>query len=317
MGRYLGRESTYGVFEKQKLSPDSTLKEFTLDHQVGSSTSILVINNVNGVTKILEPGVDYSITHNGEKIAFTSAPAGDDGVGISESLYIIYLGKQLLVPAVAGRSPLLVQASGNGTQTTFQVTNEVVLTEHGLIVFKNGVQQSHGNTRDFTIDDNQVVFSSAPENGTKLDFYVFGGVERLTLNVADVADGEITPDKLNLYYGASYAPSVTTFSPMASSASVQEAKYLDLGKIIKLRLKILVTLTGSGDNKIRVSLPKNNDGDTNISSTVVISSNDSLENGIVRWGASNAIDIYRQAGINYLTGGKVYTIEATIEYNKA
>ena len=230
MGRYLGRESTYGVFEKQNIVPDGITKEFNLDHQIGSATSILVINTVNGVTKILEAGLDYNIVNGGQKIVFADAPTADDRADPAERLFILYLGKQLLVP---------------------------------------------------------------------------------------IGDGQITANKLNLSYNELYAPNISTFSPMTIDATtISEASYQVLGKIVRLRLKIVIELNGASDNKIRVSLPVNNDGNTNISSTVVISSSDSLENGIVRWGAINAIDIYRQSGINYVAP-KTYTIEATIEYNKA
>lgn len=223
MGRYLGRESTYGVFEKQNIVADGITTTFVLDHQVGSSTSVLVIHTVNGITKILEAGHDYDIVDGGQKIVFASAPIADDNSGLAERLFILYLGKQLIV----------------------------------------------------------------------------------------------TSQKLNLSYNNSYSPTVSVFSPMTltNNPSVSESVYQDLGSIIKLRLKLVVQLGGSGDNKIRVTLPVNNNGSTNISSTVVISSSDSLENGIIRWGSNNAIDIYRQSGINYITP-KTYTIEATVEYQK-
>lgn len=230
MGRYLGRESTYGVFEKQNIVADGISTEFVLDHQVGSATSILVINTVNGITKILEANYDYSITEGGKKIVFTSAPVADDGSGLAERLFIIYLGKQLLVSAL---------------------------------------------------------------------------------------DGQITPDKLNLSYNKTYVPTVEVFSPMSlsSAAVVEEAAYQELGSIVRVRLKLTVTLDAAGDNKVRISLPINGNGSTNISGTVVISSVNSLESGIVRWGADNAIDVYRQSGVNYIAPN-AYTIEATVEYQK-
>ena len=39
---YLGREPTYGSFEKQSLTADSSTTTFTLNFTVGSSSSILV-----------------------------------------------------------------------------------------------------------------------------------------------------------------------------------------------------------------------------------------------------------------------------------
>ena len=40
---YLGREPTYGAFERQSLTADGSTVTFTLDYTVASTSSILVL----------------------------------------------------------------------------------------------------------------------------------------------------------------------------------------------------------------------------------------------------------------------------------
>ena len=79
---YIGRQPTYGAFEKQTLTADSSTTTFTLNYAVGSSSSIFV--SVAGVPQ--EPEVAYNITGGGNQITFTAAPTTGDTV------FIIYLG---------------------------------------------------------------------------------------------------------------------------------------------------------------------------------------------------------------------------------
>ena len=79
---YIGREPTYGAFEKQALTADSSTTTFTLNYTVGSSSSLLV--SVAGVHQ--EPEVAYNLAAGGTQIVFTAAPTTGDTV------FIIYLG---------------------------------------------------------------------------------------------------------------------------------------------------------------------------------------------------------------------------------
>jgi hypothetical protein len=99
---YIGRDPLYGVFEKQVLAPNGVLTSFNLDYLVGSASSLLVIDD----GAILEPGVAFTITNGGRSIQFASAPAGN--------VYLIYLGKQLLVPKY-GRSFIVRDLTDNLT----------------------------------------------------------------------------------------------------------------------------------------------------------------------------------------------------------
>src|SRR5210317_1590413 len=79
---YIGRQPSYGAFEKQDLTPDSSTTTFSLTYVVGSSSSILV--SVAGVVQ--EPEVGYTISGGGANIVFTEAPTTGDNV------YVQFLG---------------------------------------------------------------------------------------------------------------------------------------------------------------------------------------------------------------------------------
>jgi hypothetical protein len=79
---YIGREPSYGAFEKQVLTADSSTTSFALNYTVGSTSSILV--SVAGVVQ--EPEVAYNLTSGGTSIVFSGAPTSGDTV------FVIYLG---------------------------------------------------------------------------------------------------------------------------------------------------------------------------------------------------------------------------------
>jgi len=82
---YLGRQPQYGAYEKQSLTADSSTTTFTLNHTVGSSSSIFV--SVAGVPQ--EPEVAYNIANGGNQIVFTAAPTTGD------TIFVIFLGVAL------------------------------------------------------------------------------------------------------------------------------------------------------------------------------------------------------------------------------
>ena len=79
---YIGREPVYGAFEKQSITPDSSTTTFTLNHVVGSSSSILV--SLAGVVQ--EPQVAYNLSGGGTNLVFAAAPTSGD------TCYVIFLG---------------------------------------------------------------------------------------------------------------------------------------------------------------------------------------------------------------------------------
>jgi hypothetical protein len=79
---YIGRQPSYGAFEKQSMTADSSTTTFSLNYTVGSSSSILV--SVAGV--IQEPETGYNLTGGGTSIVFSAAPTTGDTV------FVIFLG---------------------------------------------------------------------------------------------------------------------------------------------------------------------------------------------------------------------------------
>jgi hypothetical protein len=79
---YIGRQPSYGAFEKQSMTADSSTTTFSLNYTVGSSSSILV--SVAGVVQ--EPETGYNLTGGGTSIVFSAAPTTGDTV------FVIFLG---------------------------------------------------------------------------------------------------------------------------------------------------------------------------------------------------------------------------------
>lgn len=315
MGKYIGRDNPYGLFEKQVLPADGTLYMFNLTYKAGTPSSLLVVSN----GAVLQPDSDYTLDLGGTAIRFGEPPVG--------SLYVLYLGRELSVPVAQNSTnfSLLQQGLGDGTTTQF-IMAVSPLTPTGILVLKNGQIQRYKNddlsTRgDFTVAGNIVAFEVAPEVGDELDFYIFGTRANLalpdpgTITKIELANGSVTPEKMNLFY-IPYIATISTFGGMvASNTQVFEAEYQDLGKLIKIRLHFSITLSGTPDNKIRFSIPEPNSGGTNVSGSVTLTSETSIETGIVKWGSESGLDIYRQFGVNYELGE--WTVEVNLEYKSA
>ena len=180
---YIGRDPVYGVFEKQVLTPDSSTTTFVLTYAVGSANSLLVV--YSGVVQ--NPGVAYSISGGGAYITFSEAPA------TSADLYIIYLGKQVTVPRTAGQETTKQAFSGDGTTTSFTLTDPPVVPA-GVMVFVDGVLQREGSGNNFQSTGSTIIFSAAPESGCEIDVYT---LVKEKVSIDTVADGSITLAKLN------------------------------------------------------------------------------------------------------------------------
>ena len=184
---YIGRQPSYGAFEKQDITPDGSTTTFSLTYTVGSSSSILV--SVAGVVQ--EPEVGYTISGGGANIVFTAAPTTGDNV------YVQFLGfardvlqattamittqTELAERAASGDFFLLYDTSalalkkiqtsnivaasvnrtytGDGSTQGFTVTSGV--TEEQCLVTINGVVQTV--TTDYTISGTTLTFGTAPE----------------------------------------------------------------------------------------------------------------------------------------------------------
>ena len=124
---YIGRSPSYGAFEKQVLTADSSTTSFALNYTVGSTSSILV--SVAGVVQ--EPEVAYNLTSGGTSIVFSGAPTSGDTV------FVIYLGIAtdvgtissgvtdiaFTIPATVGSSSTLVTGLPAGITATAGMVN--------------------------------------------------------------------------------------------------------------------------------------------------------------------------------------------------
>jgi hypothetical protein len=186
---YIGRQPSYGAFEKQVLTADSSTTSFALNYTVGSTSSILV--SVAGVVQ--EPEVAYNLTSGGTSIVFSGAPTSGDTVFViylgiatdvgtinsgaltsltelatradSDDLFFVYdtsattlkkIQTSNIVKASVTRS-----ATGDGSTAGFTVTSGTSVDN--VLVFLNGVAQKP--TTDYTISSTTLTFVVAPGSG--------------------------------------------------------------------------------------------------------------------------------------------------------
>lgn len=123
--RYIGTSPQYGFFDKQLLTPDDVTTVFTLEFNVSSASSVIVIYNGG----ILEPEVDYTIITSGTQISFAVAPASGN------VLYILFLGQVLMLPTassyVAG-SINPVDVNANYSKSLY--SNQTISANANLVV---------------------------------------------------------------------------------------------------------------------------------------------------------------------------------------
>ena len=193
---YIGREPSYGAFEKQSLTADSSTTTFTLDYTVGSSSSILV--SVAGVLQ--EPEVGYNLSGGGTSIVFTAAPTSGDTVfvvflglarDVGEFLNTGIITAQTELAEVAADGDLLLlfdtsasalkkiqksnlaptlthvsrTATGDGSTKTFTVTSGVAVAN--VLLFINGVVQRP--TTDYTVSGTTLTVVVAPSASDRID----------------------------------------------------------------------------------------------------------------------------------------------------
>ena len=184
---YIGTEPSFGAFEKQLLTGDGTTSTFDLDYSVAQAGQLLV--SLDGIVQEPEEAFNIQISSGTPKISFADAPSN------GARIFIVYLGRQLLVAASANSAPHFDQFSGNGSTTTFALTQTPVTnTANNFIVFVDNVYQRLGSSLAYTISGSNIVFSSAPPSGTN-NIQVTQLARANTLNT--VADGSITQVKLS------------------------------------------------------------------------------------------------------------------------
>lgn len=310
MPRLVGHNTFLGIFEKQILNPNDITDEFLLQIQAGSSMSLLVVQN----GFLLEPLVDYTIKDGGRKIKFATIPPS------TQDLYVVFMGRALDIPSVAGNLPVYQKFSADGIQTDFTITETSYPLYHpSTLIFVDGVQQKFGVDWDI-IAPSTITFTVAPPNSKFVEVYIHGversdlvTVDPLSISTDKIATGAVTAEKLDLR-PTPYTTSINTFGGMTNSGTIiHEAEYIDKGTITELSVHFTTTLGGTQDNKIRIELPiQMAQGTVNLAGSVNLSSDTQLENGIIRWGSVSAIDIYRQFGVNYTL--EEWTAEIKLSY---
>lgn len=193
---YIGREPSYGAFEKQSMTADSSTTTFSLNYTVGSSSSILV--SVAGV--IQEPETGYNLTGGGTSIVFSAAPTTGDTVfvmflglarDVADFLSTGVITTQTAEASVADDDEILIYdtsasalrkmtkanfsptvtltyttrtATGDGSTTTVTVTSGTAVDN--VIVYVNGLVQQP--TADYTISGTTLTFGTAPAASDKI-----------------------------------------------------------------------------------------------------------------------------------------------------
>ena len=184
---YIGIDPSYGAFEKQLLTGDGTNSTFTLDYPVGQAGQLLV--SLDGIVQEPEYAFTISLSSGSPKINFADVPAN------GARIFIVYLGRQLLVATTANSSPVFDQFSGDGNETTFALSETPVTnTAENFIVFVDNVYQRLGSSLAYTVSGSNIVFSSPPPSGTN-NIQVTQLARANTLNT--VADGSISLTKLS------------------------------------------------------------------------------------------------------------------------
>ena len=184
---YIGLDPSHGAFEKQLITGDGTASTFSLDYPVGQAGQLLV--SLDGIVQEPEEAFSISLSSGTPKINFADVPSN------GSRIFIVYLGRQLLVATTANSSPVFDQFSGNGSTTTFALSETPVTnTAENFIVFVDNVYQRLGSGLAYTVSGSNIVFSSAPPSGTN-NIQVTQLARANTLNT--VADGAITSAKLS------------------------------------------------------------------------------------------------------------------------
>lgn len=191
---YIGREPSFGAFEKQSLTADGSTTTFTLNFTVGSSSSIIV--SVAGVFQ--EPEVGYSLSGGGTSVVFSAAPASGDtvfvmflgiardvadflttGVITSQTLlderanaadqFLVFDASASALKKITASNVVAASVSrtgtGDGSTATFTVTSGVTVAN--TMVFINGVHQRP--TTDYTISGTTLTFGTAPAASDRID----------------------------------------------------------------------------------------------------------------------------------------------------
>jgi len=189
---YIGASPAYGIFQRQVATGDGSTTVFNLDYTVTTPTQLLV--SVDGI--IQEPEYSYAVSFSSGSSTLNFSEAPD----LDSRIWIIYMGRQLLVPTQSLSSPHIDSFTGDGSTSSYTLTRTPsVAGAANMIVFVNGTYQVYGLANDYTVSGETLVFNSAPTNSAKITAIQLAESN----NVIDtVLDGSITNDKLSLTYSS-------------------------------------------------------------------------------------------------------------------
>lgn len=118
-----------------------------------------------------------------------------------------------------------------------------------------------------------------------------------------------TPTALNAPAWTAYTPTVTT--TMTQSGVTKDAAYLQFGKLIALRIRVVVTLGGVNSALVSFSLPVNS------KAGLTQSIHGSLEVGaasaLLAFPVGATVDCYLLGGVNFVLGAHTFYIEGIYE----
>jgi hypothetical protein len=155
--------------------------------------------------------VAYSLSGGGSSITFSEAPA------TGATLYIIYLGKQVTVARTAGQETTTQTFAGDGTTTSFTLTDPPVVPA-GVMVFVDGILQREGSGNNYESTGSTIVFGTAPDDGAEIDVYT---LVKEKVSIDTVADGAITRAKLN----AGIAKTVGQYYEISGNTTAVAGRY--------------------------------------------------------------------------------------------
>lgn len=192
---YIGRSPAYGLFEKQTVTGNNTTTSFTLNYPVSNAGSLLTIKN--GL--ILNPGVDYTVNYN--TLIFASAP------GVSDVVYVIFQGRQTIVPYSVGKQVIKDTFVGNNVTTIFNTSTGVIIPAALMVFVDNSFKLINV---DYTLSGSQVTFTVAPATSAVVSLINLG-TESGTIQT--VVDGSLAYAKFN----SSIAGSVAQWSIISTA----------------------------------------------------------------------------------------------------
>ena len=311
MPSYIGRQPSFGLFEKQSFTPNGIDHKFTLDFQVGSATSLLVV--YGGVIQEPGPGKSYTLDNGGQTLVFSFIPQ------LGNNLYVIYMGRELMVPRTIGLEPNLETFTAAASQDTFTLANGPV-NDESIIVFVD--QQMQRLTDDFTVNINDVIFNTPLSGGERVDVYIHGVEKTEFSSLSDgivttpkIFDGAVTNPKVGFTF-QDFVPNIQAFGGMTiSSLTVHEAKYMKLGDLVKVRVHFTCDFCGTLDSLVRISdLPIDNNGSTNMALAATLSSTSGgdIVSGVGIWAGIDEVDVHRDSGVLFTVD--TWDIKVNLEY---